>query len=144
MNAHMIALPRTVVCLRALIILTTLTMVLTLPLSPSPVAQMAAPRVQPVLLDLAAQRPGSLVDVIVQPSGDLASVRQAITRLGGEVTGSLNLIGALTARIRAVAVLALGQVSGVRWVSYDAPMVETVCDQCVDTARLRTSYPRTI
>ncbi len=143
MQAYSIAPSRGVARVRSLAILM-LALLFAAPIGALPAAQPVAPRVHPALLDLAASYPGKVVDVIVQSSAKPATVRAAIVGLGGTVTGHLDMIGAVAARISARALLTLGRLDGVRWVSLDAPMIESVCGQCIDVSRLRNAYISTI
>jgi serine protease AprX len=142
MHAYALARSRGIVCLRSLSIL--LLALLFVPLAGTmPARQLTAPRVQPALLDLAA-RSRQVVDVIVQSSASPAAISAAVGDLGGEVTGNLELIGAVVARISATAALTLGRVDGVRWISLDAPMLNSACTQCVDVSRLKSAHIKTI
>lgn len=76
----------------------------------------------PVLLELAATRPGEVVSVIVQEAMTDSSVEERVARLGGTVTRDLPIINAITAELQAQAVLDLASAEGVRWVSLDAPV----------------------
>jgi serine protease AprX len=103
-----------------------------------------APRTQPVLLEMAAERPDSMLDVIVQKLVRDASVERSVARLGGVITKDLWIINAFAAELPAKAVPELGRAAGVRWVSLDAPMVRSSCDQCIDTANLLSYYVQAI
>ena len=93
----------------------------------------AAPRAQPVLLAMAAERPNETVGVIVQkqvkdtsPStGSGHGLEELVARLGGAVTKDLYIINAFAAELPAKAVPRLARAAGVRWVSLDAPVVGT-------------------
>jgi len=104
----------------------------------------ATPRAQPSLLQLAAERPDETVAVIVQKTVRDARVENLVARLGGTVTQDLHIINAFGAQLPGKAVAELAQADGVRWVSLDAPMLESVCPQCIDTTRLANAYIRAI
>ncbi|NTU64738.1 MAG: S8 family serine peptidase, partial [Chloroflexi bacterium] len=87
----------------------------------APLAQSAA-RVQPLLLEMAAQQPGQMVSVIVQKSVKDDRVEQAVGALGGLVTKDLHIINAFVAEMKAKDVAQLAKAAGVRWVSLDAPV----------------------
>src|SRR3954470_13296780 len=61
----------------------------------------AAPRVQQVLLDMAAQRPDAHISIIVQKLVHDDSVEQTVVQLGGTVTKDLRIINAFAADISA-------------------------------------------
>ena len=103
-----------------------------------------APRAQPILLQMAAERPDATLSVIVQKSVKDTQVESLVARLGGTVTADLHIINAFGATLPARAMVELSRADGVRWVSLDAPMVETVCAQCVDTTNLKNAYVRAI
>ena len=85
-------------------------------------APQVASRVQPILLQMVAERPETTARVIVQKSVDDTSVEDLVARLGGEVTKDLHIINAFAAELPAKAVPALARATGVRWVSLDAPV----------------------
>ena len=88
-------------------------------------ASEAAPRAQPVLLAMAAERPDETVGVIVQKLGNGTNVEDLVARLSGVVTKDLHIINAIAAQLPAKAVPELAKAAGVRWVSFDAPVRET-------------------
>jgi serine protease AprX len=102
------------------------------------------PRAQPILLQMAAERPDATLSVIVQKAVKDTQVESLVARLGGTVTADLHIINAFGATLPARAVVELSRADGVRWVSLDAPMVETACSQCVDTTNLKNAYVRAI
>ncbi len=104
----------------------------------------AAPRVQPILLQMAAERPDDMVGVIVQKTAKDTQVEGLVARLGGAVMDDLHIINAFSAKLPAKAIVQLSQADGVRWVSLDAPMIKTACAQCVDTTNLKNAYVRAI
>ncbi len=114
-------------------------------LAPSARGVATAPRAQPDLLSLAAQRPDQQVDVIVQKLARDSSLEQTVARWGGVVTADLHIINAFAAKLPAVAALELARTAGVRWVSLDTPVVRaTACTPCVGGTNLRNAYIRTI
>ena len=110
----------------------------------TPLAQQAA-RVQPLLLQLATQQPDQTVSVIVQKTVKDDRVEQAVGALGGTVTKDLHIINAFAAEMKAKDVAQLAKTDGVRWVSFDAPVVETGGpDGTVNTAALLNVYDKAI
>jgi serine protease AprX len=103
-----------------------------------------APRAQPILLQMAAERPDATLSVIVQKAVKDTQVESLAARLGGTVTADLHIINAFGATLPAKAIAELSRADGVRWVSLDAPMVKTACSQCVDTTNLKNAYVRAI
>src|SRR5260370_19898548 len=85
-----------------------------LPFVASTPAANAAMRVQPELLQMAAQRPNTMVNVIVQKLGQGEGVDQMVTKLGGTVTKDLHIINAFSAEMPATPVATLGKASGAR------------------------------
>lgn len=83
------------------------------------------PRVQPVLLELAAQQPDALLSVIIQQATNGTCVRDMVLSLGGEITKDLDIINAFAAIIPAKAVPQLARAEEVRWVSLDARVQQT-------------------
>ena len=106
----------------------------------SAAAGRVALRAQPALLAIAGARPDATVRVIVQKLADAAGVETTVIRMGGVVTKDLAFINAFAAEVPARAVSKLAVHTGVRWISMDAPMVETDCRQCVDSSKLKTAY----
>ncbi len=102
------------------------------------------PRAQPILLQMAAERPDATLSVIVQKTVKDTQVESLVIRLGGTVTADLHIINAFGAILPAKAIAELSRADGVRWVSLDAPMVEAACQQCVDTTNLKNAYVHAI
>jgi len=121
-----------------------LVVALLLPLAAVGSAPEVTPRAQPILLQLAAEHPDETLGVIVQKTVQDARVENLVARLDGTVTQDLHIINAFGAKLPGKAVAELARADGVRWVSLDAPMLESVCQQCVDTARLKNAYVRAI
>jgi serine protease AprX len=76
-------------------------------------------RVQPLLLEMAAQDPDQTVSVIVQKTVKDDRVEQAVGALGGKVTKDLHIINAFAAVMTAQDVAQLAKIDGVKWVSLD-------------------------
>ena len=112
--------------------------------APSVPATEAYSHTQPALLDMATQRPHDSFEVIVQKAGRSTAPEEAVSRLGGQVTRHLDIINSFSARLRGNALSALARTPGVRWVSLDAPVIESVCESCIETARLQTVYNSTV
>lgn len=80
-----------------------------------------SPRAQPLLLQMAAQQPESVISVIVQKSVADDRVERMVQAQGGIVTKDLAIINAFAAEIKGKETLPLSLEAGVRWVSLDAP-----------------------
>jgi serine protease AprX len=111
-----------------LVVVMALVLSLLMPLAAPLVPQ--GTRVQPLLLELAAQDPDQTVSVIVQKSVKDDRVEQAVSALGAKVTKDLDIINAFAAEVKAKDVAQLAKADGVRWVSLDAPTQST---QATDT-----------
>ena len=107
-------------------------------------ASHAAARAQPLLLQIAAQNPDQLVDIIVQQVARDGGAQAQAAVLGGHVTQDLAIINAFAAEMRAAAALQLARNADVRWVSLDAPMGLDLCSQCVDVSKLASAYIRAV
>jgi serine protease AprX len=97
-------------------------------------------KVQPILVNLAAQNPAQSVRVIVQKTAGAIGVEEQASALGGQVTEDLWIINAFAAEMSAKDALQLSKSSGVRWVSLDAAVESSACPQCVDTKNLANAY----
>ena len=84
------------------------------------------------------------VSVIIQKAADATNVDELVVKLGGQVTGDLRIINALSADMTAGAALEISRSSEVEWVSLDAHVATTACAQCVDTTYLANAYISTI
>jgi serine protease AprX len=102
--------------------------------------QAVTPRAQPILLQMAAERPDATLSVIVQKTVKDTQVESLVARLGGTVTADLHIINAFGAILPAKAILKLSQADGVRWVSLDAPVVETALGASADGATCAVTY----
>ncbi len=91
-------------------------------LAPASLPARAQARVQPALLELAAEHPEQVVRVIVQKLASDDSVEALVAALGGKVTKDLHIIAAFAAELPAKGIVRLAQAPGVRWVSLDAPV----------------------
>ncbi|HLF24993.1 MAG TPA: S8 family peptidase [Anaerolineae bacterium] len=129
---------------RSIPIVLALSLMLSLVLTAS--MPLVALRGQPILLQLAAERPDEMVRVIVQKVAQDASVEEAVVRLGGAVTLDLHIINAFAATLPAGAVPELSRSAGVRWVSLDAPLQSTACtsDCLTSVNNLRNAYIQSI
>ncbi len=97
---------------------------------------------QPALLEMAAAQPGSRLAVIVQKAGTSGDVEGLVKALGGTVTRDLRIINAFAAELPGWAVSAVAQAAGVRWVSWDAPMVKS--GGPIDTGSLQSAFIQTV
>ena len=79
-------------------------------------------KAQPQLAQLAAEKPETLVRVIVQQFAGTSGTEDQVAALGGRVTQDLHIINAFAAEMTAEAALNLARSEAVRWVSLDAPM----------------------
>ncbi|MCB0062178.1 MAG: S8 family peptidase [Caldilineaceae bacterium] len=111
---------------------------------PASGGQPAIAKLQPLLVELAITEAETILPVIVQLQPEAGSIVEAVTRLGGKQTKDLYLIHAVVAELPAKQLPVLAQVAGVRWISLDAPVVETTCTNCVPTDRLRTVYNQAV
>jgi serine protease AprX len=101
----------------------------------------AAPRAQPEIVALANREPNGVISVIVQKDGAGAGVEQYVAQSGGEITLDLHIINAFAAKLAARSALSLARMSGVHWVSLDAPIVRTTgCTPCVGSTNLKNAY----
>ncbi len=111
--------------------------ILAVPPASATVARAQSLKAQPVLLQLAAARPGATVTVIVQATGSTTSAQELVHALGGKVGVLLPIINGFSATIRARMLPKLAGAASVRWVSTDAPVVHaSSCTQCINTANL--------
>ena len=92
-----------------------------------------AKRVQPVLLDMAAQNPDQMVSVIVQKTEKGTNAEAAVAALGGTITKDLHIINAFVAELKAKEIPRLANADGVRWVSLDAPLQSAASEQVFTT-----------
>ncbi|MEZ4729924.1 MAG: hypothetical protein R3E79_22565 [Caldilineaceae bacterium] len=110
-------------------------------LLPAAQAQAHALRVQPLLLAMSQNQPNDRLNIIVQKLTTDQRLETFVETLGGVVTLDLSIINAFAAEVPATAVPTLAAATGVKWISYDAPMIETGGpDGRVNTANLRTVY----
>ena len=94
----------------------------------------------PVLRQLATLSPREIVQVIVQKRGS-GNAEAVVERLGGHVLRPLSIINGFTAQLPARTVPVLAADSGVRFVSFDRPLLPTAQSGGIDDANLLTSYP---
>ena len=87
---------------------------LVMPLA-APLAQQAA-RIQPLLMQLAAQDPDQTVSVIVQKAVKDDRVERAVASLDGYITKDLHIINAFGAEMKVKDAAQLAKTDGVRWV----------------------------
>ncbi len=99
---------------------------------------------QPLLLNMAAQNPTRVVDVIVQKAVSDARPEADVAAAGGRVTSDLGIIHGFAAEMTAGAAVELSQSPLVRWVSLDAPMESSACADCVDASQLTNAYVRAV
>lgn len=104
----------------------------------------ASTQLQPLLAEMAITAPETLVPVIVQLQPATQPISELLARLGGKQTKDLSLINAVAAELPAAQLPVLAQEAAVRWISLDAPVVETGCTNCVPTDRLRSVYNQAV
>ncbi len=119
-----------------------LVLALILPLLVCSYTPAPAPRAYPLLLQMAAERPGELVSVIVQKVGNDNDVEALVRQQGGTITRDLSIIHAFVADIPAGAVPRIAQAAGVQWVSLDASVSQS--DTEISTATLLDAYATAI
>jgi len=88
-----------------------------------PLPQAEGGNIQPILRQMAASQPETIVGVIVQKAGNGHSPEELVRLLGGEVTKDLRIINAFAAELPAGEVERFARDPGVRWVSFDAPVI---------------------
>ncbi len=88
-----------------------------------PLPQAEGGNVQPILRQMAASQPETVVGVIVQKAGSGQSPEELVRLLGGRVTKDLGIINAFAAELPAGEVERLAGDPGVRWISLDAPVI---------------------
>ncbi|MEZ4868762.1 MAG: S8 family peptidase [Caldilineaceae bacterium] len=114
-------------------------------LAPASQSQAHTPPVQPLLLAMSQAQPNGHLKIIVQKLTTDQRLEALVETLGGVVTLDLSIINAFAAEVPASAVPTLAAATGVKWISYDAPMIETGGpDGRVSTTNLRTVYNRAI
>jgi hypothetical protein len=117
-----------------------LVVALLLPLAAVGSVPEVTPRAQPILLQLAAERPDEMVGVIVQKTVKDARVENLVARLDGTVTQDLHIINAFGAQLPGRAIAELARAEGVRWVSFDAPVVESAIGSSTSSATCTVNY----
>ena len=123
-----------------------ITLVVVVGLLPASSSSMAVARVQPILLEMAAQQPDQVVSVIVQKTAKDDRVERAVKALGGTITADLSIINGFAVELKAKEIVQLVKADGVRQVSLDAPMVSTNCNSdCLTSAsNLTNIYDKAI
>ncbi len=102
-------------------------------------------RLHPIVAQLAASSPDQIVRVIVQKADQSVEPEALVARLGGVITQDLHIINAFAAEMQAGAAQELAASSSVRWVSLDAPVVESGGpDGTVNTNALLNAYNKAI
>jgi serine protease AprX len=102
-------------------------------------------RVQPQLLAISKETPTAHLNIIVQKQATNHQVETLVTQLGGTVTLDLSIINGFAAQVPADALPTLATAAGVKWISFDAPMVKSGGpDGAVRTSNLRTVYNQAI
>lgn len=105
---------------RAIVSMTVIAASLASPILSS--AQTAQAKALPALLQLARAQPDKTVAVVVQKLDKSTAVDGLVSRLGGRITMSLDIINAIAVKLPAGAIVTLASAPGVRWVSPDGDM----------------------
>ncbi len=105
---------------RAIVSMTVIAASLASPILSS--AQPAQANASPVLLQLAHDQPEKTLSVVVQKLNKSNTVDSLVSRLGGRITMSLDIIDAIAVEMPASAIVSLASAPGVRWVSPDGDM----------------------
>ena len=125
---------------RVFVIFVVLCLISTTALLPA-LPQAEGGNVQPILRQMAVSQPETVVGLIVQKAGSGQSPEKLVRLLGGEVTKDLRIINAFAAELRAGEVERLARDPGVRWISFDAPMIRQGSpDEPVETVNLPNAY----
>jgi serine protease AprX len=94
---------------------------------------------------MSVSRPDSTVSVIVQKLAQSGGVEAKVAALGGKVTRNLSIINSFSAMMPARNVPELAKTEGVRWVSLDAPTVDTgKAAPCCTGNSLESIYPQAV
>lgn len=102
------------------------------------------PRAQPALLELAAEQPDVLAQVIVRKVAQAKPVETEVVRLGGQITRSLEMINGFAAILPAKQIPVVARLDGVAWISLDAPVVSSACPKCPDAGTITSAYIQTV
>lgn len=111
-----------------------------------PSASTASPLVtiEPSLLQQIEGNPQATLKVIIQKNRNSNGLERLITKLDGRITKDLSIINALAVELPAKYISKIAQNNAVRWISPDAPVVETGCKQCISTTNLKNNYNQTV
>ena len=103
-------------------------------------------RATPELLELAATRPATKVNVIVQKLTHEQTVERHLALLGGSISMDLPIVNGFVSTMSAGAAAVLAQDANVRWISLDTPVVSHACTgtDCIDPDVLASAFVRTI
>lgn len=107
---------------------------------PTMAAPLAPMRSHPELLAWAAAHPDTTVKVIVQKGQTGQRLEQWLVAAGGVITHDLPIINAFAAEVPSEQVARLATHAAVRWLSWDAPVVESACNACLETGKLQNLY----
>jgi len=125
---------------RLFIIFLVLCLIFTIALVP-PLPQAEGGKVQPILCQMAASQPETIVGVIVQKAGSGQSAEELVRLLAGEVTKDLRIINAFAAELPVSEVERLARDPGVRWISFDATVIrQGDPDEPIETGNLLNAY----
>jgi subtilisin family serine protease len=82
-------------------------------------------KLQPYLVQVAADSPDEMVNVIVQKADSSNHAEKFAQKLGAKIYAELDIISSFAAVIRADRIPELAEHASVQWVSYDAPMINS-------------------
>lgn len=97
-------------------------------------------KAHPLLLEIASEYPDQQVAVIVQKLAKDNRLEDRVVKLGGQVTKNLRLINAFAARLAAGRAVELAMDPDVRWVSLDAPVLDSSGLEESNLVRLRADF----
>jgi len=106
--------------------------------------QTVSATIQPALIEWAAAEPNTVLPVIIQLHAGVSTITSALTQIGGKQTKDLHIINAIVAELPAGQLPVLAAMPEVRWISLDAPVIDTACDECIPARPLQTVYNQAI
>lgn len=96
------------------------------------------------MVQLAEERPSQQLEIIVQKADNTSLAEEQVVQLGGKIIKDLPMINAFSAEITAGGAVQLANLPLIRWISLDAPLVKTNCEDCIDTTNLASYYVQAI
>jgi len=101
-------------------------------------------KMQPELQVLARQPVATLTRIIVQKTSAKTDIEANVMQMGGQVTADLHIIKGFAATLPTSKLSQLAQLPGVRWMSLDAPVVQSACSNCIPSNNLQNKFVRAI